>query len=273
MKLSLKNATIKAVALIITTTFLFSTEINAQKGDEKSLEIIDALLKENGGYKHLASKKDVQFSYLYDNFDAGKDVSLERHIFHGEHSWGEYKHHERNVLPKQAGIAVQSLVHGEPALALNGKEIKDEKAIEGTIFLRKVNFYWFTMMYKLKDPGTNYKHLGTEKVNNIQYDKVSLKYDASITKKEKNDKYILYFNPETHLVDWFYFSLPDWGINDPILKMTLEYEKVDGVYISTVRKSYAPNEKGEYQLNGQYIFSEIKFNNGFKPEDFKLPKS
>jgi hypothetical protein len=273
MKLYLKNAFLKVTPLIVTTIFLFSSEIKAQKGDEKSLELLNALVKENGGYQHLASKKDVEFNYSYDNFDAGKDVSLERHIFHGEHSWGLYKHHERNVLPKQKGTAIQSLVYGKPALTLEGKVISDEKAIEGTIFLRKVNFYWFTMMYKLKDPGTTYKHLGTEKVNNVLYDKVSLKYDADITKKEKNDEYILYFNPSTHLIDWFYFSLPDWGINDPILKMTLEYEKVDGVYISTVRKSFAPNKKGEYILNGQYIFSNIKFNNGFKPEDFILPKS
>ena len=125
-------------------------------------------------------------------------------------------------------------------------------------------------MYKLKNPGTNYKYLGTEKVNDITYDKVSLTYDADITKKEKNDEYILYFNPDTHLIDLFYFSLPDWGINDPILKMTLDYEIIDGIYLSTVRKSYGPNEKGEYSLNGIYSSKDIKFNNGFKAEDFKL---
>ncbi|MBC3758932.1 hypothetical protein H7U19_10985 [Hyunsoonleella sp. SJ7] len=256
---------------LITLLFLGHSNINAQVyADEKSKSLIDAMVEVNGGYQKLASKKDIQFKYVYDNYDAGKDVSLERHIINGEHSWAQYDVHQRNVLPKQKGVAQQALVDGKPMLTLDGKPITDEKALGGTVFLRKVNFYWFTMMYKLQDPGTNYKYLGTEEANGITYDKVSLTYDADITKKEKNDEYILYFNPETHLVDWFYFSLPDWGINDPILKMTLQYEIVDGLHISTVRKSFVPNEKGEYHDNGTYTFSEIKFNNGFKKEGFIL---
>ncbi|MCW5515268.1 DUF6503 family protein [Muriicola sp. Z0-33] len=254
----------------LVTLLCFTLVVNSQQADDKSSALLDALTEVNGGYHKIASKKDVEFTYIYDNMDAGRDVSTERHIFNGEHSWGAYKEHARNVLPNQKGLAIQSLVHGKPALTLDGKAITDEKAIAGTVFLRKVNFYWFTMMYKLKDPGTNYTYLGTEKIGDISYDKVSLMYDADITKKEKNDEYILYFNPNTHLIDLFFFSLPDWGIDKPILKMTLEYEQVDGIYLSTVRKSYGPNEQGEYQMNGIYTFKDIKFNNGFKAEDFKL---
>jgi uncharacterized protein DUF6503 len=249
---------------------LFISPIHAQQTDAKSNELLNALIEVNGGYKHIASKKDVQFTYIYDNQAKGKDVSTERHIFNGEHSWASYEQHERNVLPKQKGVALQSLIHGKPSLTLNRKPITDQKALDATVFLRKVNFYWFTMMYKLNDPGTNYHYLGTETVNHITYDKVSLHYDAAITKKENNDEYILYFNPNTHLVDFFYFSLPDWGVDKPILKMTLAYEKVDGVYLSTVRKSYGPNAKGEYELGGIYTCKDIKFNNDFKVDDFKL---
>lgn len=241
--------------------------ISAQT-DAKSTELIDALIAVNGGYAKLAAKKDVQFTYIYDNMDAGRDVSIERHIFGGEHSWATYTEHKRNVFPNKEGLAVQSLVHGKPALSLDGVQVTDEKAIEGTVFLRRVNFYWFTMMYKLKDTGTNYKYLGTENVDGILYDKVSLSYSANVTKKEKNDEYILYFNSKTHLIDLLYFSLPDWGINEPILKMTLDYEIIDGMHISTLRKSYGPNEKGEYHQNGVYTFKDIKFNNGFTPDSF-----
>ncbi|WP_187388340.1 DUF6503 family protein [Seonamhaeicola marinus] len=263
--------TTKFKTSILSLFIAFGVYANAQMvADQKSKELLNTLAEVNGGYEKLASKKDVQFKYVYDNFDKGKDVSLEKHIFNGEHSWGSYDIHQRNVLPKQKGLALQSLIDGKPNLTLNGKQITDEKALGGTVFLRKVNFYWFTMMYKLQDPGTIYEYLGTETTNGITYDKVSLTYNSGITKKEKNDAYILYFNPKTHLVDFFFFSLPDWGINDPILKMTLEYEVIDGMYISTVRKSFAPNEKGEYSLNGQYTFSDIKFDNGFTKEDFIL---
>jgi len=261
---------------LITRILLFAVLIGsgaslfAQNADAKSKVLLDALTRVNGGYKNIASKKDVQLTYIYDNLDQGRDVSTERFIFNGEHSWGAYKEHARNVLPNQKGVAIQSLVYGKPSLTLDGEAITDPQAIGGTVFLRKVNFYWFTMMYKLKDPGTNYTWLGTEKIDGVTYDKVSLTYDADITKKENNDEYILYFNPDTHLIDFFYFSLPDWGIDKPILKMTLEYEIVDGVYLSTVRKSYGPDNNGVYNLNGIYTFKDIKFNNGFKAEDFKL---
>lgn len=261
---------IKNILSSFLVAILFTFSINAQNADTKSVELLDALVAVNGGYSALAAKKDVQFHYVYDNFEKGKDVSTERHIFHGEHSWASYEQHDLNVMPGKEGIALQSYVDSTPALTLDGKNITDPEAIGGTIFLRKVNFYWFTMMYKLKDPGTNYKYLGTEKVGDITYDKVSLQYDADITKKEKNDEYILYFNPKSHLVDQFYFSLPDWGIDKPILKMTLTYDKVDGILVSTVRKGFMPNEKGEYIPIGVYTFSQIKFDNGFQKEDFIL---
>ncbi|QWX85202.1 hypothetical protein H0I23_06075 [Cellulophaga sp. HaHaR_3_176] len=261
MKSQLKN-TFASVLLTFAVTF----SINAQKTDDKSAELLDALESVNGGYKKLSSKKDVEFKYVYDNFEKGKDVSLERHIFNGEHSWASYSQHDLNVLPGKEGVAVQSLVAGIPTLTLDGKTITDPKAVGGTKFLREVNFYWFAMMYKLKNEGTNYKFLGTEKVGETTYDKVSLTYTSDVTKKEQNDEYILYFNPETHLVDQFYFSLPAWGVNKPVLKMTLEYETIDGILVSTVRKGYGPDGSAM----GVFTFSDVKFNNGFKKESFLL---
>ena len=265
MKQKIKFSNITLVLVIL----LSSIKISAQT-DEKSKSLIDALVSVNGGYTKLETKKDFEFTYVYDNFDKGKDVSLERHILDGEHSWGSYETHQIHVLPTKKGTAIQSLVDNKPAITLDGKKIIDPKALGGTIFLRKVNFYWFAMMYKLQDAGTNYKHLGTETVNGINYDKVSLTYSSNVTKKEQNDEYILYFNPKTHLIDLFYFSIPAFGINKPVIKMTLKYEIIDGLHISTVRESFAPNKKGEYTLNGRYTFSNIKFNNGFKKEDFIL---
>ena len=127
------------------------------------------------------------------------------------------------------------------------------------------------MIYKLEDGSTIYKYLGTEDVDGTTYDKVSLKYDNGMTQKAADDEYILYFNKSTHMIDLFYFSLPAMGINDPIIKMTHQYEKISGVYIPTIRRSYAPNpQTGEYALNGEYTFKDVKFNNGFKPSDFVL---
>ncbi|CAM4402035.1 DUF6503 family protein [Zobellia nedashkovskayae] len=264
------NKKLKSTLAVFLLTVTIATTVYAQNTDTKSAELLAALVGENGGYKALDAKKDVEYHFIYDNFAKGKDVSTERYIFNGEQAWGSYEQHDINVLPGTEGVALQSLVDNKPALTLVGKDITDPKAIGGTVFLRKVNFYWFAMMYKLQNPGSNYKYLGTEKVGDITYDKVSLTYSSDVTKKEQNDEFILYFNPETHLVDQFFFSLPAMGVNKPILKMTLSYEKVDGLLLSTVRKSYMPDKKGGYMETGVYTMSDIKFNNGFKKEDFLL---
>ncbi len=239
--------------------------------DAKVNDLLNNMLSVTGDYSKLRAKNDVSFNYIYDNFDAGKDVSEERLIFDGEQSWASYSTHQRNVLPTQEGVAEQSLINGVPQLTLNGKFVTDEKALGATVFIREVNPFWFTMIYKLKDNGTIYKHIGTENVDGIAYEKVSLKYNNAVTGKVADDEYILYFNPDTHLIDLFYFSLPAFGVNAPVLKMTLSYEIIEGIYIPTKRESFAPNpETGEYQLGGRYTFTDIKFNNGFKADDFIL---
>lgn len=254
------------------TLLTFSSDtIMAQQADERSLQLLDAMYGVTGDYADLWAKKDVRFDYVYDNFDAGKDVSEEKLIFEGEHTWASYSVHQRNVLPTQEGVAVQSFIDGVPQMTLDGKFITDEQALGATKFIREVNPFWFTMGYKLADPSTIHKYMGTEEVNGTKYDKVSLKYNNAMTGKPADDEYILYYNPSTHLIDLFYFSLPAMGVNDPIIKMELNYEVIEGIYVPTVRRSFAPNPStGEYTMNGEYTFSNIKFGNGYKKEDFML---
>jgi len=127
------------------------------------------------------------------------------------------------------------------------------------------------MIYKLEDNSTIYKYKGTQHVNGVDYEKVSLTYDNGMTQKSADDEYILYFNPKTHMLDLFYFSLPAFGVQTPILKMELTYEQIQGIYVPTRRKSYAPNpETGEYSMNGEYTFKNVKFNNGFTVDVFVL---
>ena len=251
--------------------FMLTLTFGNAQTDSRSKALLDKHTAVIGKYEDLSSKKDVQFKYVYDNFDKGKDVSVEKIIFDGEHTWASYSQHERNVLPGQEGVALQSLVMGKPQLTLDGKMITDEKAMGGTVFIREVNVFWFSMIYKLQDAGTIHEYMGTEKVNGMEYDKVMLTYNNSVTGKPADDSYILYFNPETHMIDQFFFSLPALGVNEPIIKMTVDYEKIDGIYVPTSRKSYAPNpETGKYMINGEYTMSDVKFSNKFKVKDFIL---
>ena len=178
------------VSVGLMLTLVGNNVISAQT-DAQSKAILEKMVKVTGNHEKLRSKKDVQFDYIYDNFDAGKDISEEKIIFDGEQSWARYSQHDRNVMPGQDGIVEQSLINDMPKITLNGKFVTDEKAVGGTVFIREVNIYWFSMLYKLQDNGTNYKYLGTETVDGVEYDKLSLTYDGAITKKEVDDEYIL----------------------------------------------------------------------------------
>lgn len=270
LKMKRQNTLLSAlllVAFFATTAFISNSKEEAT--DSKSMELLNALEKENGGWETLLKMKDVEFNYEYKDFGKkAKDVSVERYVFANETSWASYDYHKVNVMPTAEGKVVQCLMNGKPEISLNGEKVNDPKAIGGTAFLRSANYYWFTMMYKLKDPGVNHQYMGTEVQNGIAYDK--MKVTHSNTGKEANDEYILYFNPKTHLVDFFYFSLPAMGVKQTVLRMELSYEKIQGVYVNTVRKGIFPNEKGEYNPGGEYTYSNVKFNNNFTKDDFSL---
>lgn len=266
------NFKFSTLTLFVTCLFaLLSIQLEAQQADAKSKMLLDQMYEVTGDYSKIWMKKDVQFDYLYDNFDAGKDMSQEKFIVEGEHTWASYTVHQRNVLPGQEGIAQQSLIDGKPQLTLNGKFVTDEQALGATKFIREVNPFWFMMTYKLADGATIHKYLGSEDVDGVQYEKVSLKYNNAQTGKPADDEYILYYNTKTKLIDLFFFSLPAMGVNDPIIKMEIDYQVIDGIYVPAKRRSFAPNPAtGEYTMNGEYTFSNVKFNNGFKKEDFML---
>lgn len=254
------------LAVTVFSAFTISDKV---ADDEKSKALIQALYKANGGWAKLAAKKDVQFTYIYKKGET-MDLSTERYVFDGETSWAEYTQHDINVLPGKAGMVKQCYMNGQSKISLAGQQVNDAEAVGGTTFLRKANYFWFTMMQKLDDPGTVHKYLGQEMMNGVNYDKVSLSYDSKMTGKEVNDEYILYFNPKTSLVDMFMFSLPAMGVNKPALKMEVEYTTIEGIPVSTKRMVSFPDDKGNYAVGLIQISKDVKFNNGFTAADFKI---
>ncbi|WP_299185886.1 DUF6503 family protein [uncultured Aquimarina sp.] len=238
----------------------------------KPKTIINAIAEASGGWDNIWNLKDVEYTYTYQQADGKKDVSLERYIFDGEYSWGKYTTHQVNVLPEGEQTIVQNFSKGTASVSMDGKPMTDEKMIGTSDFLRQVNYYWFMMNFKIGDPGTIYEYKGQETINGKIYDKVSVAYDPQKTGKEANDAYILYVNQETKLIDQFYFSLPAWGINETVLLMKVTYTEIDGIQVSTHRYAYIPNEKGEYPKEPSLseISTNLKFNNGFTPEDLKI---
>lgn len=169
--------------------------------------VIQALEASAGGWDNLWSLKDVEFTYSYHSpADDKLDLSTERYMFDTEHSWAKYTSHQINAFPDQEGEVIQCYDGEKAEVSLNGEKVEDPEAVGLSQFLRKANYFWFVMNFKLDNPGTIYGYLGQEEVNGINYDKVTVTYDSTVTGKPQNDKYILFVNPETKLVDRFFFS-------------------------------------------------------------------
>lgn len=257
--------------IIIPALFFSMSSAMAQQPDPTQL--ITQMQEAMGGWDKLYALKDVEFTYDYYSPQQGvRDLSTERYIFEGEHSWAKYSTHQINVLPDQPGEAIQSLVNNQATISHQGKLLTDPQVLGGAEFLRRANYFWFVMFFKLKDPGTIHEYLGEEQVKETTYHKVRVTYNSGKTGKAQNDGYVLYIHPETHLVDQFYFSLPAMGMNDIAIKMKVEYETLQGVKLPLKRTIYMPGPDGKVSSEPSLIqtSTDITFSNGFTPEDFKL---
>lgn len=72
--------------------------------------------------------------------------------------------------------------------------------------------------------------MGKRTVEGIEYDIVKGTFEAGVG--DAQDAYVLYLNPETHIVDQFLFTMMDWGIKNPSL-MKVEYDEIDGTKLPT----------------------------------------
>lgn len=237
------------------------------------ISLVQSVAQNMGGLEALKALNDVQYDYIYHDTPSGnKDVSVEKYIFSNEHSWASYSEHKVNVSPEAEGTIVQCYDGSKATVSLNGEAQADENMIGMAQFLRKANYFWFTMMYKLADPGTVHEYMGNEEVDGVNYDKLLVTYDSALTGKAVNDTYILYVNPETKMVNRFLFSLPALGVNDPILLMEVDYKEMNGIQVPVARRGYQTD--GEGNVNGEAFvvqdLENIKFDNGFTAESLSI---
>ncbi|NRD24041.1 hypothetical protein HNV10_12345 [Winogradskyella litoriviva] len=236
--------------------------------DNKGHELVYNLTKKTGNYQTLLNKKDVVYTYTYKTPDGKTDSSTEKYIFNGELSYGAYNQHER-TLPNLKGVLEQGWDGNQYWLKHNGNVLNNEAYLKRVAFNRPTNFYWFAMFQKLLDPGLTYEYLGEKTINGKDYEIVKISFISETDKP--TDIYQLYINKETNLVDQFLFTVADFGKMEIPFLMQMEYENIDGILIPTKRK-YKPSNWEAEVTDQPWInvnWTDIKFNNGLKPEDFK----
>ncbi|UJH68608.1 DUF6503 family protein [Allomuricauda sp. SCSIO 65647] len=247
---------IKIVSVALT---MFATSVQAQDARGLITKVVEA----NGGIKALRKLKDVSFDYTFKVSASNVvDVSKERYIFNGEVSYGKYTKRQVYALPQLKGTHTQFFDGKKTISMIDGSIITEQQPAYIGHALRKTNYYWFTMMFKLLDPGVNHKQLADRKVNGISYKIVEMTFGENVG--ESDDKYLLYINPDTYRIDQFLYTAKGFGVTEPSL-MKLKYEKFGEVYLTTYRK-YAPadwNGNVVKEAWTEQFTKNVKFNNGF----------
>ncbi|WCO00744.1 DUF6503 family protein [Psychroserpens ponticola] len=233
----------------------------------KAHELVYQMTQKVGNYSKLIAKKDVVYTYTYQTPDGKTDISTEKYIFNGELSYGKYETHER-TLANLEGTIEQGYDGSEYWLKHNGNLVTDSVALKRVAFNRPTNYYWFTMMQKLLDPGLHYEYIKEQTIGETIYDVVKVTFETKDNKPK--DIYQLYINKDTKLVDQFLFTVMDFGKADPLL-MEMTYETIDGLLIPTQRRYKASNWDAEVTNNPWILvkWTDIKFNNGLSKADFK----
>ncbi len=231
-------------------------------------ELIYNMVQKVGTYQDLLDRKDVSYTYTYQTPDGKKDVAAEQYIFDGEWSYAKYDPHER-TLAQLEGPIEQGYDGREFWLKHKGVYIDEEEAISRAKFNRKTNFYWFTMMQKLLDPGLHYTYVKEDMLNGITYDVVKVTFNSP--NGQPTDTYQLYINRDSGLADQFLFTVVDYGVEETPFLMRLQYEEVDGLLIPTDRRYMKATWEGEL-LGEQWIqvrWTNIRFNNELNAELFQ----
>lgn len=234
----------------------------------KGHEIVYGMVQKVGNYDTLANKNSVKYTYTYQTSDGKTDVSTEMYMFDGELSYGKFETHER-TLPQLEGTIEQGYDGNEFWLKNEGEIVENDAFLKRVKFNRPTNFYWFTMMQKLLDPGLNYEHLGEKTIDNKRYEVVKVTFE---TEGEKpTDIYQLYINKETKLVDQFLFTVADFGKMETPNLMQLEYEDIDGIWIPTKRKYKLSTWDAEVTDAPwtNVTWSDIEFDAAITKDDFK----
>ncbi len=257
------KTTAKIMVLLIALTPVL---LQGQDAKQLVTEMIEAV----GGKKNFYKLKNVTYDYEYRNKTMPLNlVGHETYVFNGELSHAVYTEHTMSA-PK--GEKVVEGYDGKDAwVTLNGQLSDNEQANGFARFIRKTNYYWFSMFFKLLDEGINYEYLSTKTIKGKTYDLVKITYGENVG--DAQDTYVLYINKETKRVDQFLFTVMGFGISEPSL-MVMEYETIDGLQIPSKRKytkaDWEGNVKGESWVITNW--TNIKFNTPVDKEIFSKPK-
>lgn len=236
-------------------------------------KLINEMNDSLGGLENYRNLKDVTFSLTYrDTLKKVQDVSTEKFLYEGELSWATYTEHTKNVFPESKNPVIQACNGREAWVITDGNFIPAPPAKKMAKFARNTSFFWFNMMYKMSDSGTIHKILPDRTFGGKEYNIVEVSYEENLG--DAQDKFVLYLNKETKLVDHFIFSNMFFGPDVPPRMMHVDYETYHGLKFPKKLSYEMCNWEGNLKtgpMRAEKLFSNVEFNTDITKEQFEKP--
>jgi len=223
-------------ALVVGSAVATGATVRAAS-DERALKVADQVMKALGG-------KDAWDKTRYVRFDFGfeRDGKLQTRA----HTWdkwtGRYRLEGQNQQGEPFVVLMNVNTKDGQAWVKGQRQAGDEenKLVERAYGTWINDTYWLLMPYKLRDPGVTLAYDGEAKEGDATYDKVRLSFDnVGLTPK---DKYWVWVNRDTHLVDRWDFVLKGEDV-PPTTFLWKDWRKVGSVKLAGERVNTKDNRR------------------------------
>ncbi len=249
------------IRILISLIALGTWGVQGQTTEEIIQYAVDAV----GGKDNFYAQRDVTYNIHYRTPPGEGAIEFkgkETYLFNGELSHGDYTIHSLTGAGEEGYDGKGFWVKKDASLSDN------EQMLQVARFLRKTNYYWFAMFFKLQDDGTKHEKLTDRTVNGKEYYCIKMTFEGNVG--DSQDTYILYVNKETKIIDQFLFNITGFGITEPNLMTFDGWETINGVMIPTVRKYIKADWEGNIK-DKEYTrtnWTNIEFNKGVTPKFF-----
>lgn len=192
------------------------TAFDPSRSDPKAVAIAGEVMKALGGQEAWRNTRYLRFDFVAER--DGKSVASRAHTW--DKHQGRYRLEGTNPQGEPF-LVLMNLNTREGSAYQKGQRLtgEEEKKLLERAYGTWVNdTYWLLMPYKMKDPGVILAYDGEETSPSGAWDKVVLTFDnVGLTPK---DKYWVFINRDTHLVDRWDFVLK----GEPVPPTTFEWK-------------------------------------------------
>ena len=227
------------MALFVILGFIFAVPARA---DERSRELVGAMIEAHGGMRRWSSSPSVSFEdhwMLPGGFGYGMQVVVEQG--------------RRRSYAAIVGTEAMLGWDGEKTWAHHWSLPAPPR------FMAQLNYYFLNLPWLTRDPGVVLRHEGLRRLarDTTEYEAVRMTFEPG-TGDTPNDYYVLYIHPESHLLKACeyivtYRALLPEGVEHtpPHVLVYEEYETVNELKVPTKFTIY----------KGESVYAECKIRN------------